>query len=80
MSISISIFLILYLIYLLIFFIFSLFNVWHLQRFGFSGFWPYAITFGYIAATILVLAVTVIFLIPIDWSTPLPFFESLPID
>lgn len=76
MEVTLSAFLFLYLIYIAFFLFFSFFNLFHMVRFGFSGFWAYVITVGYIVATAFALFVSYFYIARIDWTYTFQLFAS----
>lgn len=81
---TIAIFLILYAAALLIFVVFSGFIYYHLFRFGFRSRVVYFMNTFYACVAIALIAVSLIFIFQIDWSTPIslvfptPFNTTLP--
>ncbi|MBI2099535.1 hypothetical protein HYT45_03990 [Candidatus Uhrbacteria bacterium] len=77
MQLPLSIFLIPYGIYLLIFGVFSLVDIAHLVKYRSSDFTSFAVTFGYLAGSVLLLYATWYFLAGINWNEPFMLFNPL---
>jgi len=75
MTISLSVFLFIFLAYLGLFLFFSFFNLYHMSRFGFVSFWAWFVTVAYIVLTILGLFVAYYYIAQIDWSSTVDIFQ-----
>lgn len=76
MTITLSVFLFIYLVYLAIFFFFTFFNLYHMFKFGFTSVAAWAITTGYIIATGLALFVSYYYIAQIDWNQTVDIFSA----
>lgn len=68
MSIPLSILLYIYIAFIVLFLIFSFFHIYHLLRFVAPDFKIYAIILGYLIGSLIIMSVTAIQLVNIDWS------------
>ncbi|MFH0988145.1 MAG: hypothetical protein V1763_02130 [Parcubacteria group bacterium] len=75
MSIPLSVFLFAYLFFVACFLFFTYFNLFHMMKYGFTGFGAWVITVGYIALTVLALFVSYISIAQIDWSQTFDLFS-----
>jgi hypothetical protein len=63
--------LVLFGLYMLVFFTYTAFNLYHLLRFGTYGIGLYSITALFLVGTVALVAVSVLLLVPYDWSLSL---------
>ena len=68
---TLALLLIPYILFLAIWTAFSLFAIYHLVKFGVQNFTTFLATFLYIAASTLILSVSLTTIMRIDWTTPL---------
>lgn len=68
MSITLSIFLFIYFMFLAVWLLFSLVGIFHMLSYGFKNIVTLASVFGYIAVSVVILAVSAGYLLNIDWS------------
>ncbi len=68
MTITLSILLIPYLLFLIMFFIFSFFNFYHILKFGFKDKISIFMISFFVILTIIILVITFIFALNINWS------------
>ena len=71
LSISISIFLIVFGAYMLFYILYSLFNIYHLVKYGIYGFGLYVIVTVFTCGTILLVGGSFFLLAEYDWTTPI---------
>lgn len=74
-SVTISVFLILYVAFLVLFSFYSFFNIYHLIRYGLYGFGLYLIITVFAGGTILLVAESIFLLQKYDWSVPIQLDE-----
>jgi hypothetical protein len=75
---TIILFFYIYLVFLVLFAFMSVIALYHILRFGEQNMVTLVMTFLYIGVTVVVLFLTIAQVTPIDWSTPIPFFDNLP--
>lgn len=77
MGIPLYLLLFIYGLFLIIYIIFSLLNFFVFFKWGFSSLSAYIIVFGYIFASLSVIAVTAYLLWPIDWTHNFSLIETI---
>lgn len=75
MTVSLSVFLFIYLIYIAIFLFFTFFNLYHMTKYGFVSFAAYIVTVLYIIITALALFVSYYLIAQINWSDTFDLFS-----
>ena len=68
-------FLVVYALFLSVFLLYTAFNLYHLLRFGTTSLGLYAVTGLFTAGTILLVGVTLILLMPYDWTATISVAE-----
>lgn len=76
MTVSLSVFLFVYLVYIAIFLFFTFFNLYHMTKYGFVSLTSYIVTVLYIIATALGLFVSYYLIAQIDWSNTFNLFST----
>ncbi|MFA5076016.1 MAG: hypothetical protein WC480_01210 [Patescibacteria group bacterium] len=74
--ITLSIFLYIYLFLVVIFILFAMFVIYHVIRFSFWGLPAFLATFLFIAATVIILFVTLDYCARVDWQQPIQILPS----
>ena len=76
MSISISVFLYVYLLFILIWLIFSIIALYHMIRYGQMGFISLLVILIYILVSVMILYTSYQYLSQIDWSAEITIFPG----
>jgi len=76
MGISLSVFLIIYFVIAAIAFFIGLFNLYHIFRFGHYDAQSYFMTGIFITGMILIVFISGIYIIDIDWNSTIKLFSS----
>lgn len=77
MTLSLSIFLYIYLAFLLLWFIFCLVAIFHMLKFGFKNFTTFFTTFVFISIAIIMLITSYSYIVKIDWQMNITIFEGI---
>ncbi len=77
MTVSLYVFLLLFIVYLLIFLFFTFFNLYHVFRFGFRSFGGSLLTFIYIIVTLVVLFICFYYIAQIDWNAEIRLYGEV---
>ena len=76
MSIPLSVFLTIYLIFIFFFLLFSFFNIYHAVRFGFATMFNMLTLFLYIAVSLIILSLSVIYIGTVNWKQSIELFSN----